>query len=189
MTNTQHDTNSNTYAQGQIAARAHQSAALAAHKSQNARTDTKRDEWADKAIKLAHRAAESDLAFEQPEELTMDAIGQAHGDRAGALFARKQSRVLRKYRDGYADTTSHSGHKSKNNGDDVAIALAGLAAADVMTIADQLLGWDAGTLATKYEKLNEGQKRMNSGNRIRNGFKKGIWTIDQIAALINTNQG
>lgn len=127
-----------------------------------------------------------------------DEAGNQHKARAGSLVvvshedgdeaadeaeaSRKMSATLDRYKAGYKETVAYSGSKSQNNGDTVAQFLAGLAPEDVMRIAERLLEMEAGTLVAKYEGLNPGQKRMNSGNRIRAAVKRGDATIDDVKA-------
>lgn len=79
---------------------------------------------------------------------------------------------LSKYRDKYEPSISSGGRKSLNNGDPLARFLSGMTAQQVMTLADKALGLGDGFCEAKYERLNEGAKRMNAGNRLRAAFKK-----------------
>lgn len=87
---------------------------------------------------------------------------------------------LNKYRSRYQLSIAASGAKSLNNGDDVAQALEAKSAIEVMALADQLLGAPKGfaSHAARYEKLNEGQKRMNSGNKLRAAVKRGDLVVE-----------
>lgn len=93
----------------------------------------------------------------------------------GALAA-----TLKRYRDTYEDCVTKEGRLSKHNGDPVAVALQGLDHEDVADLAERLLGLGEGFLMRKYSHLNNGQIRMNSGNRIRAAFKKGEITVDDL---------
>ena len=84
---------------------------------------------------------------------------------------------LSKYKPRYISITSGSGNSSLCNGDDVAQRLAGKTPADVLALAERLLGLD---LKTKYAGLNPGQIRMNCGNRIRSAVKKGTVKLEQV---------
>jgi hypothetical protein len=77
---------------------------------------------------------------------------------------------LRKYKARYVKITSPTGNTSLTNFDDVAKALCTKAPEEVVKLASKLLGLD---LATRYEKLNPGQRRMNCGNLIRGAIRKG----------------
>jgi hypothetical protein len=79
---------------------------------------------------------------------------------------------MNRFRVGYVDTVSHSGNKSQSNGDLVAIALAGLSGEQVCRVAMTVIPGLEVDLVEKYEHLNEGQRRMNSGNRIRAAVKR-----------------
>lgn len=89
----------------------------------------------------------------------------------------KMNDHLTKYKPRYIHITSGSGNSSLCNGDDVAQRLAGKTPADVLALAERLLGID---LKTRYAGLNPGQIRMNCGNRIRNAVKKGTVTLEQV---------
>lgn len=92
----------------------------------------------------------------------------------------KMANTLNKYREKYEATVSHSGRLSLNNGDEVADLLAGLEPVAVITTAERLLGLESGELVAKYDRLNNGQKRMNAGNRIRSAIKRGDYTVDDL---------
>lgn len=93
---------------------------------------------------------------------------------------RKMKEQMDSYRAGYVDTVSASGNRSLHNGDDVASTLAGMEPRDVVILAEMVLGMEAGELWNKYQNLNNGQQRMNSGNRIRNAIKRGDITSDDV---------
>ncbi|MGI9888038.1 hypothetical protein [Vibrio chagasii] len=65
-------------------------------------------------------------------------------------------------------------------GDDLQMFLKGFAPTDVIAMAESLGGFADGELFAKYEHLNNGQKRMNAGNRIRSLVKKGTKTLDDV---------
>ena len=89
-----------------------------------------------------------------------------------------QSQQLAAYRSRYHATVTASGNSSLNNGDPVALELAGKSAIEVMALADTHCPIKGGqTHAAKYERLNEGSKRMNAGNKLRAAFKRGDWAI------------
>lgn len=95
---------------------------------------------------------------------------------------RRMVDVLRAHRDGYQATKAYSGKASLHNGDEVALALAGctpqVALAAAQAVADHL-GTEV-DLEAKYvgsggwakPRLNVGQIRMNSGNRVRGAVKR-----------------
>ena len=93
---------------------------------------------------------------------------------------RNMSETLRQYRQGYEASTSYSGVKSLNNGDDVAHFLDGMSPAEVLAAAERILGFEDGELVTKYAHLNAGQQRMNGGNRIRAALKREDITTDDL---------
>lgn len=109
----------------------------------------------------AIEATAEEQAEEQAEPLTM-------------------SKTMAKHRAKYVATASASGRKSLHNGDELAKVLEYKDHNAVVAAAEQLLELETGTLATKYAKLNNGQKRMNAGNRIRGALKRGEITIEEI---------
>ena len=93
---------------------------------------------------------------------------------------RKMSTTLNRYRVNYQPSLAAGGRKSLNNGDDLASLLSGLEPKGVATLAEIVLGLAKGELVAKYEHLNPGQQRMNSGNRIRAAIKRGDITIKDV---------
>lgn len=83
------------------------------------------------------------------------------------------SKQLQKYRGRYQVCVTSNGTKSLNNGDPIAQLLEGKSWEEVCKLADEVLGEEPGHHATKYANLNPGQRRMNSGNRIRAAWKRG----------------
>lgn len=96
---------------------------------------------------------------------------------------------LRQARVRYVKTKRPSGAGSMDNGDTIAKNLRDFEPGEVMTIADRVCEESAGFHATKYDGLNPGQKRMNSGNKIRSRWMK-AWKennkdeIIRIAAIV-----
>jgi hypothetical protein len=89
---------------------------------------------------------------------------------------RSMSATLRKHRDKYVHTDGYNG-LSINCGDDVATMLRMFEPDRVIAIAEAVLpGVKTGELAARYARLNNGQKRMNAGNRIRAALKRGAIT-------------
>ena len=84
----------------------------------------------------------------------------------------QMSGTLKKYREVYEPSISAGGRKSLNNGDKLARFLSGMSAVTVMTLADIALDLGEGFCEAKYAGLNEGSKRMNSGNRLRAAVRK-----------------
>lgn len=93
---------------------------------------------------------------------------------------RSMSETLQRYRQGYESTTSYSGVKSLNNGDDVAHFLDGMSPTEVLQAAERILGFEDGELQAKYAHLNAGQQRMNGGNRIRAALKREDISTDDL---------
>lgn len=96
---------------------------------------------------------------------------------------------LRRARVRYVKTKRPNGAGSMDNGDTIAKNLRDFEPEEVMTIADRVCGLSAGFHAAKYDGLNPGQKRMNSGNKIRSRWMK-AWKennkdeIIRIAAIV-----
>lgn len=77
----------------------------------------------------------------------------------------------------YAKTKRPSGAASADNADAIAKALRDFEPLEVCEIADKVFKLSLGSHEAKYSKLNPGQKRMNSGNRIRGLWRK-LWAAD-----------
>jgi len=75
--------------------------------------------------------------------------------------------ALRKARVRYVKTKRPEGSASADCGDMLAKTLRDLEPEEVAAMADKVLGEASGTHLAKYLHLNNGQIRMNSGNRIR----------------------
>ncbi len=67
----------------------------------------------------------------------------------------------------YQPTTTSRGTKSLNNGDEVAVALAGLPVEYVYEVVDQVIGDN--DFRQRYANNNTGMQRMHLGNKLR-GF-------------------
>lgn len=99
------------------------------------------------------------------------------------------ARTMKKYRSSYEDAVKvHADGKSaktKINGDPLSKLLLDREPDDVVEIAERALGMVPGTLSSKYAKLNPGQRRMNSGNRLRAAIKRGDLTVDAIMTAMH----
>ena len=91
---------------------------------------------------------------------------------------------LRKYRANYIKTHGYNQQGSLDNGDKLATILRPLDPDRVVALAEKVLGKKKGELATRYEHLNKGQLRMNSGNLLRNAIKRGDTTATAIKKAI-----
>lgn len=89
----------------------------------------------------------------------------------------KMAEQLKAARVRYAKTKRPSGAASADNADAIAKALRDFEPLEVCEIADKVFKLPLGSHEAKYSKLNPGQKRMNSGNRIRGLWRK-LWTAD-----------
>jgi hypothetical protein len=91
----------------------------------------------------------------------------------GEPSPKTMSEKLRKAKENYEVSVSASGNKSYSTGDDVAHFLEGKSADEVCALADEFTPLEKGTHAARYEGLNEGARRMNSGNKLRAAVKRG----------------
>lgn len=88
--------------------------------------------------------------------------------------ASRMSEALKKARARYTKTHRPDGTPSADNGDAIAKELRELEPVEVAVLADRVMGEEAGYHATRYAGLNNGQIRMNSGNRIRGAYRKAV---------------
>lgn len=86
--------------------------------------------------------------------------------------ASRMAEALKKAREHYEKTRRPEGSASADCGDRIAKELRDYEPQDVANMADKVLQQPIGTHYAKYERLNNGQIRMNSGNRIRAYWKK-----------------
>ena len=105
--------------------------------------------------------------------------------------ASKMAEALRKARARYVKTTRPNGAATAHNGDVIAKELRDYEPEDVCKLADRIFALPIGTHLAKYEHLNNGQKRMNAGNRIRGAWRKqeDKEVCDRIATLLGLNDG
>lgn len=94
------------------------------------------------------------------------------------------AKVLSLHRKDYKTCTSFSGKPSLDNDDQLAQALRGLTPDKVVATAERLCGLKSGELKARYAKLNNGQRRMNAGNRIRGAVKRQDVTFADVKAAI-----
>jgi hypothetical protein len=77
----------------------------------------------------------------------------------------------------YIKSVTAAGKPSMRKADDIAAFLATMLPEEVAALATEILGLDfplyVGDGTGKYDRLNPGQVRMNSGNRIRAALKRG----------------
>ena len=86
--------------------------------------------------------------------------------------ASKMAEALRKARVRYVKDRRPSGAATAHNGDLIAKELRDYDPLDVCRLADRCLEQPIGWHAARYEGLNNGQIRMNAGNKIRGAWKK-----------------
>lgn len=92
------------------------------------------------------------------------------------------SSTLSKYRAKYEPSISANGRKSLNTGDLFARLVSGASAPEVCALADAIMATEKGHHAARYSKLNIGQQRMNSGNRVRAAIKRGDAAFETVEA-------
>ena len=97
---------------------------------------------------------------------------------------KSMSSTMLKYRKQYEPSLSASGRKSLNSGDEIAHLLSGLEPRAVISAAERLLDLKTNELWDKYSSLNQGQQRMNAGNRIRGAVKRGEATVKDVKKAI-----
>ena len=116
------------------------------------------------ATRAANKAAKQAALEAQAEE-------NEEGEDEEAVYS--MSGHLQKFRARYHRSVAASGAKSLNNGDELANYLQMKTGKEVCELADKWVPLDKGTHFERYIRLNEGQKRMNSGNKLRSALKKG----------------
>lgn len=102
----------------------------------------------------------------------------------------KMAEALKKAREHYTKDKRPDGAATAHCGDAIAKELRDLEPMEVAALADRVLQQPAGTHEAKYERLNNGQIRMNSGNRIRSYWKKineegQIQEVARVGKLLN----
>jgi len=114
---------------------------------------------------------ESDDATEESDDATEES------DKLSAVSMAAQLRAARVH---YAKTKRPGGASSADCADAIAKALRDYGPLGVCEIADKVFKLPLGSHEAKYSKLNPGQKRMNSGNRIRGLWRKLCIADDKI---------
>lgn len=101
---------------------------------------------------------------------------------------RSMADTLKKHRGKYVHTDGYAG-LSINCGDNVADMLKMCEPGRVVRIAEKVLpNVKSGDLQKRYAKLNPGQQRMNSGNRIRAALKRGTITKTALKKAITSTK-
>lgn len=144
------------------------------------------------SARVSSLAAYSMAAVVEPAgaDLDEDEESDESNDDLEDEFSCSMAEQLRRARVRYVKTKRPSGAGSMDNGDTIAKNLRDFEPEEVMTIADRVCEESAGFHAAKYDSLNPGQKRMNSGNKIRSRWMK-AWRennkdeIIRIAAIVD----
>ena len=98
--------------------------------------------------------------------------------------ASRMAEALRKARVRYQKTRRPAGAASADCADLIAKELRDYEPLEVAAIADRCFDLPKGTHAAKYAHLNNGQIRMNCGNKIRAAWKKGDETVCKRIAFV-----
>jgi hypothetical protein len=133
---------------------------------------------------LAPLAPEDDEQAEQYPELDDDGEQADEGDEEeveGETVGSKMAEALRKARVRYIKDRRPSGAATAHNGDVIARELRDYEPKEVCGLCDRCFDLPKGSTFAKYEHLNNGQQRMNAGNRIRSAYAKGD---DEVKARI-----
>ncbi len=133
---------------------------------------------ADQARAVHDEVSKRRLTKEQIDQL-VDLDSQLDNmDEDGESY--QMSNHMAKYRARYQRSVAASGAKSLNNGDELANYLEMKTGKEVCELADQWVPLkDGQTHYQRYERLNEGQKRMNSGNKLRAALKNGTICVTE----------
>jgi hypothetical protein len=127
------------------------------------------------------KAEEGDDEPDEEEEPDDDEGGQSN-----------LARTMKRYRAGYQDAvkvhTNGTTTKTKIKGDELSRLLLDREPREVVFLAERALKLIPGTLVDKYAGLNPGQKRMNSGNRLRAAIKRGDLTLDDVLAVLHKDE-
>ena len=103
-------------------------------------------------------------------------------------IAKEMTATLNKHKPKYVVSKTAAGKRSMNNGDELAQAMSKLDHTQVAAVAQILLNCEplwVGDGSGKYDHLNNGQIRMNSGNRIRAAVKRGDISQEDAIAVVN----
>jgi len=104
-------------------------------------------------------------------------------------IAKAMTSTLNRYKPRYKRVAKPGAkRKTQNNGDPIAMAMLPMNHKEVALFATEILELDealwVGDGSGKYDHLNNGQVRMNSGNRIRQAIKRGDITAEAVLAKL-----
>jgi hypothetical protein len=128
-----------------------------------------------------------DWTSDEAEDEVEEALEEAE------TAASKMAEALRKARQHYVKARRPSGAATAHNGDTIARELLDYEPAEVAALADRCLSLPKGWHAARYDGLNPGQVRMNSGNKIRGAWKKAekegdVETLARIKFVLGLDQ-
>ena len=115
-------------------------------------------------------------------QISDDETKQLRANALSPVGERTMKDQLAKARKKYVKTKTYGGEASADCGDPVAQLLRGMEPIHVCSLADKLYEEEIGFHETKYSHLNPGQVRMCSGNRIRGGVKREMFTPEDVSA-------
>lgn len=141
---------------------------------------TKAQIAADNAALELELEQSTDALLQEPCQLESDDDAE---DETGS----KMAKALNKARGAYTKSVASSGKKSLHNGDPIATLLAGCEPIEVCQLADLVCEEPIGTHDAKYSHLNQGQQRMNAGNKIRGRIKRNEILAETVIGLANGN--
>lgn len=102
-------------------------------------------------------------------------------------YSSKMAKALAQARPHYTKAVASSGKKSLHNGDELATKLQGCEPEEVCLLADLVCQEVIGTHYARYAHLNQGQQRMNAGNKIRGRVKRGEILPSTVIELADHN--
>lgn len=138
--------------------------------------DKEIDEVSARASSLEHEE-ESDEDEPANEAESPDEEGMDEDDEQ--TVGSKMAEALRQARQHYVKAKRPDGSATAHNGDLIARVLLESEPLEVCSFADTICEQDDGFHAARYAALNNGQKRMNSGNKIRAAYRKALELGDE----------
>lgn len=143
----------------------------------------------DRMALLTHGESEQDEDTDEDTDDTGEIDGVEEALEEAETAASKMAEALRKARVRYEKTRRPEGAASADCADLIAKELRDYEPLEVAALADRCFDLPKGTHAEKYAHLNNGQIRMNSGNKIRAAYKKGDDAIRaRIAFVLGLDQ-
>lgn len=117
---------------------------------------------------LADEESDEDEELESPDEEGLDDEEEENTD------AHKMAKALREARTRYTKALRPDGTPTAHSNDLIARVLLDSEPLEVCSFADSICEEPQGYHAERYASLNNGQKRMNAGNKIRSHWRKAV---------------